>query len=68
MWTSIRRTSDGSNRNLPPRSWRGIYVQLTKLGLAKLRQLADVHRTELQTVGPLLVGLLEQVTGTSGHE
>jgi DNA-binding MarR family transcriptional regulator len=47
---------------------RRVYVQLTKLGLAKLRQLAGVHRTELQTVGPLLVGLLEQVTGTSGHE
>jgi DNA-binding MarR family transcriptional regulator len=45
---------------------RCVYVELTKRGRAKLEQLAAVHRTELQTVGPLLVGLLKQVTGTSG--
>jgi len=47
---------------------RRVYLRLTKLGLTRLKQLASAHRTELQTVGPLLVGLLKQVAGTSGHE
>lgn len=41
---------------------RRVMVKLTKLGKAKLAKLASVHHTELQTTGPLLTGLLEQVT------
>lgn len=41
---------------------RCVYVRLTKRGRAKLEQLAGAHRSELQTVGPLLVSLLGRVT------
>lgn len=41
---------------------RLVHVQLTKRGRALLKRLAGVHRTELRTVGPLLVSLLKRVT------
>lgn len=41
---------------------RRVQVRLTRLGRARLEKLAAAHHTELQTVGPLLVQLLEQVT------
>jgi DNA-binding MarR family transcriptional regulator len=40
---------------------RRVYVKLTKRGQIKLEKLATVHHSELQTVGPLLMGLLKQV-------
>jgi len=43
---------------------RRVLVRLTKRGRGKLEKLASVHRTEHRTVGPLLVGLLKQVTST----
>ncbi len=41
---------------------RRVMVKLTRIGRAKLEKLASVHHTELQTTGPLLAGLLQQVT------
>ena len=41
---------------------RKILVRLTRMGLITLKKLAAIHHRELQTVGPLLVGLLGQVT------
>jgi DNA-binding MarR family transcriptional regulator len=44
---------------------RCVYVELTPQGRAKLEKLATVHHAELQSVGPLLVGLLKRVTQES---
>lgn len=41
---------------------RRVTVRLTRRGRAKLEKLATVHHNELQTAGPLLAGLLRQVT------
>ncbi|MBN8709442.1 MAG: MarR family transcriptional regulator [Verrucomicrobia bacterium 61-8] len=41
---------------------RRVLVKLTARGRNKLSRLASAHHEELQTVGPLLVGLLTQVT------
>jgi DNA-binding MarR family transcriptional regulator len=41
---------------------RCVHVELTKQGRRKLEKLASVHQSELQNVGPLLVGLLKRVT------
>ncbi len=41
---------------------RKVYVKLTRRGRAKLEKLALAHRTELQTAGLLLAGLLKQVS------
>ena len=40
---------------------RKVVIQLTRKGKIKLAKLAKAHHTELQTVGPLLTGLLQQV-------
>lgn len=45
---------------------RRVHVRLTRLGRSRLEKLAAAHHTELQTVGPLLVQLLEQVAARSG--
>lgn len=51
----VKRVQDEGDR-------RKILVKLTRSGLVKLEKLAAIHHQELQTVGPLLVGLLKQVT------
>lgn len=43
---------------------RCVYVSLTPEGHRVLEKLASVHRTELKTVGPLLVTLLKRVNET----
>ncbi len=40
---------------------RRVTVKLTRRGRAKLEKLATAHHAELQTVGPLLAGLLKQM-------
>lgn len=45
---------------------RKVAVKLTRRGKGKLRKLAAVHHRELQSVGPLLAGLLKQVS-TDAH-
>jgi DNA-binding MarR family transcriptional regulator len=44
---------------------RCVDVELTLQGRKKLEKLASVHQAELQSVGPLLVRLLERVTQKS---
>jgi DNA-binding MarR family transcriptional regulator len=44
---------------------RKVAVRLTRRGRAKLEKLASVHRQELQTVAPLLTGLLARVASLS---
>ena len=44
---------------------RKVTVRLTRRGRAKLEKLASVHRQELQTVAPLLTGLLTKVASLS---
>lgn len=51
----VKRVPDEGDR-------RKILVKLTRSGLIKLEKLAAIHHQELQTVGPLLVGLLGEVT------
>jgi len=51
----VKREASGDDR-------RKVYVKLTRRGRAKLEKLALAHRTELQTAGPLLAGLLKQVS------
>lgn len=51
----VKRVPDKDDR-------RKILVKLTRSGRVKLERLAAIHHQELQTVGPLLVGLLGQVT------
>lgn len=51
----VKRTPSDQDR-------RQVLVRLTKKGQSKLAKLAAEHHQELQTVGPLLVGLLNQVT------
>lgn len=41
---------------------RQVLVRLTAKGRKKLEKLATVHHKELQSTGPLLMGLLQQVT------
>lgn len=51
----VKREPSGDDR-------RKVYVRLTSRGRTKLEKLAVAHRAELQTVGPLLAGLLKQVS------
>jgi DNA-binding MarR family transcriptional regulator len=44
---------------------RKVSVRLTRRGRAKLEKLAAAHRQELQTVAPLLTGLLARVAALS---
>lgn len=41
---------------------RRVTIKLTRKGRAKLESLVVVHHAELQTTGPLLAGLLKQVS------
>lgn len=41
---------------------RKVHVKLTAAGRIKLEKLAKAHREELQTAGPLLAGILEQIS------
>jgi DNA-binding MarR family transcriptional regulator len=50
----IERTTSEEDR-------RSVFVSLTPLGRNTLRKLAGANRKELQTVGPLLVGLLSRL-------
>lgn len=51
----VRRTASKADR-------RRVEVCLTPRGLAVLEKLGRVHREELQSVGPRLMGLLERAT------
>jgi DNA-binding MarR family transcriptional regulator len=44
---------------------RKVNVQLTPKGRKKLEKLATAHREELKTAGPLLAGLLKQISALS---
>lgn len=44
---------------------RKVAVRLTRRGRTKLEKLAGAHRQELQTVAPLLTGILGKVTSLS---
>lgn len=41
---------------------RKVHVKLTSTGRVKLEKLAQAHREELQTAGPALAGILEQIS------
>jgi DNA-binding MarR family transcriptional regulator len=41
---------------------RKVHVKLTSKGRVKLEKLASAHHEELQTAGPLLAGILEQIS------
>lgn len=56
----VKRTPSDDDR-------RQVLVRLTARGRKKLEKLATVHHRELQSVGPLLVGLLKQVTAQPGQ-
>lgn len=49
----VRRTAATNDR-------RRVEVRLTTKGLAALEKLYRVHRTELRSIGPRLIGLLER--------
>ena len=50
------------DRQESPADRRRVHVRLTKEGRRKLRTLAAAHHRELQTAGPLLMGLLRRLT------
>lgn len=49
-------------RQTPVEDRRKVNVTLTAMGRTKLKKLAEAHREELQTAGPLLAGLLKQIS------
>lgn len=52
-------------RETPMEDRRKVNVSLTARGRTKLKKLAEAHREELQTAGPLLAGLLKQISTRS---
>ncbi len=52
-------------RRMLPEDKRKVIVRLTSQGRRKLEKLANVHRRELKSVGPLLSGLLQQAVAES---
>jgi DNA-binding MarR family transcriptional regulator len=50
-------------REPAPEDGRKVYLRLTAKGDRILEKLAEVHREELQRIGPQLEALLHQITG-----
>jgi DNA-binding MarR family transcriptional regulator len=55
-------------RAASPEDGRKVYLRLTAKGDRVLEKLAEVHRDELQRIGPQLEGLLHQITGRAPRE
>lgn len=50
------------------RDRREVHVELTERGDALLRGLSIAHRTELRTMGPALIDVLQELCGRDGSE
>jgi len=61
----VDRLSDQGlvTREPSPEDGRKVYLRLTAKGDRILEKLAEVHREELQRIGPQLEALLHQITG-----
>lgn len=53
-------------RKVSPEDRRRVHVRVTSKGHQKLKTLAAAHHQELQTAGPLLMGLLKRLNAPSG--